>query len=164
MGVSAGFSQFVLEQMTKVAPVSLRRMFGGMGVYSGGLFFALLDEDTLFFKVDDSNRADFVGRGMEPFRPFGDERRSMQYYELPAEVLEDIEELREWMEKALAAARRGKSAKQKPGRAQRKTPASRKAATAAGARQGRGRGGRRGSAINKMIRPRKAGKRRPSGR
>ena len=46
-----------------------RSMFGGVGIYAGDLFFALLAEDRLYMKVDDSNRADFTAAGMEPFRP-----------------------------------------------------------------------------------------------
>jgi len=35
-------------------------MFGGVGIYCGDLFFGLIDDDTLYFKVDDSNRSDFT--------------------------------------------------------------------------------------------------------
>ncbi|HEU5180575.1 MAG TPA: TfoX/Sxy family protein [Candidatus Polarisedimenticolia bacterium] len=104
MAVSQGFREYVREQIERVAPLSMRAMFGGVGLYSGGVFFALIDDDTVFFKVDDRNRPDFEAAGMQPFRPFGDDRTSMQYYELPAEVLEDREDLRRWMRGALQAA------------------------------------------------------------
>jgi len=68
----------------------------GVGIYAGTVFFALIADDTLYFKVDDSNRADFVNRGMGPFRPYGGERETMQYYEVPHELLEDAEALRAW--------------------------------------------------------------------
>lgn len=103
------FASFVLEQLGRVAPVTGRRMFGGMGIYSGPHFFALIGDDRLFFKVDDSNRADFEARGMEPFRPYGDDR-AMQYYELPVDVLEDADELRVWMDNAIGVAQRAKGA------------------------------------------------------
>ena len=45
-------------------------MFGGLGLYSGEWFFALIDDDVLFFKVDDANREDYVSRGMKAFMPF----------------------------------------------------------------------------------------------
>jgi len=104
MAVSQGFREYVKEQLDRVTPVTLRSMFGGLGVYSRGLFFALIDDDTLYFKVDDSNRADYETRGMGSFRPFSDDRMTMQYYELPAEVLEEKEALRAWVGKSLAAA------------------------------------------------------------
>lgn len=93
-------------------------MFGGVGIYSGELFFALIAEDTLYFKVDESTRPDFEARGMEPFRPFGDAGGTMQYYQLPEDVLEDPEALRVWAEKALTVARQKKSQK-RSGRARR---------------------------------------------
>lgn len=84
-------------------------MFGGVGIYSSDLFFALIADDTLYFKVDESNRDDFEARRMEPFRPFGDTGGTMQYYQLPEDVLEDPEALRVWAEKALTVAGRKKT-------------------------------------------------------
>ena len=61
MTVSAGFRSYVLEQLGRVlSNVRSRSMFGGVGIYSGDLFFALIDDDTLYFKVDDSTRPGFV--------------------------------------------------------------------------------------------------------
>jgi DNA transformation protein len=83
-------------------------MFGGVGIYAGDLFFALLDDDTLYFKVDDATRPAFEDRGMTPFRPYGEGGEVMQYYEVPADVLEDPEALGPWVEAAIAVARRAK--------------------------------------------------------
>jgi len=79
-------------------------MFGGVGIYSGELFFALIADDTLYFKVDDSNRGDFEARRMGPFRPYGEDGESMQYYQVPEDLIEDPEALRPWAEKAIAVA------------------------------------------------------------
>jgi DNA transformation protein len=85
-------------------------MFGGVGLYARGLFFALIAEDRLYFKVDDTTRPDFERLGMEPFRPFGEEH-AMGYYEIPADVLEDTAQLEAWMRKAIAVAARAKEAR-----------------------------------------------------
>jgi DNA transformation protein len=112
MAVSASFQTFILEQLGRVVPkVRARSMFGGVGIYSGDLFFALIDNDTLYFKVDDSNRPDFTARKMEPFRPYGEDGETMGYYEVPADLLEDAEALRPWGEKAVAVASRKKKKK-----------------------------------------------------
>ncbi|HYR10691.1 MAG TPA: TfoX/Sxy family protein, partial [Longimicrobium sp.] len=87
-------------------------MFGGVGVYSDGLFFALMAGETLYLKVDDSNRGDFEAIGMGPFRPFDDDK-PMGYYELPADLLEDTEALRPWIDKAIDVARRSRKGKKK---------------------------------------------------
>jgi DNA transformation protein and related proteins len=110
MAVTRDYRDYVLEQLGRVSPVTARAMFGGVGVYHDGLFFALMDDDTLYLKVDDGNRATFEEAGMGPFRPFGDER-AMQYYELPADLLEDPERLRPWVDGALDAARRARRKK-----------------------------------------------------
>ena len=65
MAVSPSFRTYILEQLGRsVRDIRGRSMFGGVGIYSGGFFFALIDDDTLYFKVDESNRRDFEVRGM----------------------------------------------------------------------------------------------------
>ena len=107
MPVSHEFRQFVLDQLSEVMPVTARAMFGGVGLYAKGLFFALIDDDVVYFKADDQTRGDFLALGSKPFMPPGD-KPSLSYYELPTDVLEDLEQLGEWMNKALGAARRKK--------------------------------------------------------
>jgi DNA transformation protein len=89
--------------------IRARSMFGGVGVYSGDLFFALIADDTVYFKADESTRPEFEARGMGPFRPFGDDGGTMQYYQVPEDLLEDPEALRPWAEKAVAIARENRS-------------------------------------------------------
>jgi DNA transformation protein len=84
-------------------------MFGGVGIYSGEFFFALIADDTVYFKVDASTRPDFEARGMKPFRPFGDDGGTMKYFQLPEDLLEDPDALRSWAEKAVAIARQNKA-------------------------------------------------------
>lgn len=109
MPVSDGFRSFALEQLARVAPdLRSKRMFGGVGIYSGELFFALLDDDTLYLKVDAETRGAFEARGLGAFRPGGPDGEVMQYYELPVDVLEDAEALRPWVTDAIDVAARAK--------------------------------------------------------
>jgi DNA transformation protein len=110
MAVSESFKTFVLEQLRASEPVTSRAMFGGVGLYCRGAFFGLIAEDVLYFKVDDSSRREFEQAGSRPFRPYGEESYSMQYYEVPADVLEDRERLSTWREKAVAVAQRSATA------------------------------------------------------
>lgn len=115
MPVTPTFRAFVLEQLRRAAPaIRDRSMFGGVGVYSGDAFFALLDDDVVYFKVDDTNRPHFEAQGMGPFRPFGPDGEAMQYYEVPADLLEDVDTLTVWTEQAIAVARRARTRKPKP--------------------------------------------------
>lgn len=114
MAVSPEYREFVLEQLGRAAPsITSRAMFGGVGVYSGGFFFALLSGDTLYLKVDDTNRPDFEAAGMGPWRPFEGDTHAMGYYGLPADLLEDADALRPWAEKAIDVARRSRKSKKK---------------------------------------------------
>ena len=88
------------------ATIRAKAMFGGYGIYGDGLFFALLtSEEKLYLKVDDTNRGDFEAVGMGPFQPYSS-GIAMPYYEVPAELLENPDDLRPWLEKSVAVARR----------------------------------------------------------
>lgn len=106
MPVSDTFRSYALEQLDRaIGPVRARSMFGGVGLYAGDHFFALIADDTLYLKTDDSTRAAYETRGMGPFQPFGDKGSAMRYHELPADVLESPDELRAWAWRALDIAR-----------------------------------------------------------
>ena len=112
MSVSPTFKTFALEQLGRVATdIRARSMFGGVGIYAGQLFFALIDDDIVYLKVDDTNRPDFEALGLGPFQPFGDGGEVMQYYALSADLLEDAETLGPWVEKAIDVAQRKKNRK-----------------------------------------------------
>ena len=113
MAVSQGFTDFVVEQLEGCGVISTRRMFGGVGIYCGDTFFALIDNDILYLKVDDITRPEFERAGSGPFKPYGDDRETMQYYNVPTSVLEDAAELTRWGRKALEAAQRKKAAPRK---------------------------------------------------
>ena len=114
MAVSPGYQTFVLDQLRRVIPmVRAKRMFGGVGLYADELFFALIDDDTLYLKADDATRPDFERRGLRPFQPFGEGSAAMQYYQLPEDLLEDPEALRPWAEGAVDVARRAKTKKRR---------------------------------------------------
>ena len=113
MSVSPSYRTYVLEQLSLLGPVSARAMFGGLGLYHDSLFFGLVDDDTLYLKVDDTTRAGYEAAGMGPFRPSAEEGPTLGYYEVPAEVLEDRTRLREWAATAVAVARRAVAARGK---------------------------------------------------
>jgi len=120
MAVSDSFLAYVLEQLEGLGRVRSKRMFGGIGLYCDDLFFALIDDDTLYLKVDDTTRPDFTARGLRPFQPFRDKPEySMSYYEAPADALDDPEVLADWARKAVrvaAAARKPSARKGRPRR------------------------------------------------
>ena len=113
------FVDFVVEQLASLGGVTAKSMFGGWGVYYEGRMFALVADDTLYIKVDDTNRAEFEAAGLQPFRY---ERREkgeavMDYYEPPAAAVDDRELLCEWARKGIeAAARKAQKKRLRPGK------------------------------------------------
>ena len=105
MPVSKSYQTFVLEQLNRaVPPVRARAMFGGVGLYAGEVFFALIADDVVYFRTDESSQQEFESLGMAPFRPHGDDSVTMRYHQLPEEILEDPDTLRQWAERAITSA------------------------------------------------------------
>ena len=110
MGFSPKYREIVQERLSAVVPIQSKAMFGGVGIYSQGLFFALIAEDRLYLKADDTNRGDFEKAGMGAFYPF-DSPKPMHYWELPPGVIDKKRELALWVDKALRVAEAAKRKK-----------------------------------------------------
>ena len=87
-------------------------MFGGVGIYANGLFFALIDDDVLYLKGDESLKAEFEAAGSHAFAPFGLDK-PMAYWTAPAEALDDQDVLLDWSRKSLEVAARATAGKKK---------------------------------------------------
>jgi DNA transformation protein len=112
MPYSKDYLEYVLEQLAGLRGAVSRRMFGGAGLYYEELFFGLIAGDTLYLRVNDANRADYETLGMRRFRPYADKPHlSFNYYEVPAHVLEDADELVSWARRSLQAAQTAAAAR-----------------------------------------------------
>jgi DNA transformation protein len=118
VSVSDHYIAFVQDLLADFAPLRIKRMFGGAGVYSGDLFFAILVEDNLYLKVDDGNRAAYQDRGIQPFVYEGKDgrRETMSYYPVPPELLDDPDALAPWARQAIDAAQRTAAKQARSGR------------------------------------------------
>jgi len=120
MAVQKEYLAYILEQLEGLKDLRSRRMFGGVGLYSGELFFGLVDDDTLFFKSDSTNSAEYIARKMPRFMPFPARPEAvMAYYQVPADIIEDAEALIAWARKSVAVALNSRAAKVRPKRAKR---------------------------------------------
>lgn len=98
------FVEFAIEQLDRLGGVRARSMFGGHGLYSGEMFFAVIDEGRLYFKVSGATRPHYEERGMGPFTP-APTMVMKGYYEVPLDVLEDATELVRWAREACGVAK-----------------------------------------------------------
>ena len=92
----------VNDVFSRLKGVTARAMFGGHGLYLDGKIFAIIADEVLYFKTDESNRAEYETRGSKPFTYEGARGRkvAMSYWEVPATILEDTELVAEWAERS----------------------------------------------------------------
>jgi DNA transformation protein len=108
MVASDSFAEFLREQLAPLGRVTMRRMFGKTGVFCDGVMFGMVTENTLYFRVDDHNRAIF--KEAESFPPLNYEKKGstidLSFWRVPERLFDEPDELVIWARAALAAARR----------------------------------------------------------
>ena len=108
--------EFIRDLFSQFRPVTVKRMFGGAGVYCEGLMFGLVFDGAIFLKVDETSIPDFEREGSQPFvytrakSPDRVGRHSLSYWRLPERLYDDPDELAVWAGRALAIAQRKKAA------------------------------------------------------
>jgi DNA transformation protein and related proteins len=118
----------IVELFSVFGPVTVRRMFGGAGIYADGTMFALIADSVIYLKAGDNNVAMFEREGLPPFtyaRGQG-EGIVMSYRRMPDRLYDDPEELALWARAALAVAHQPKPRKRpavKKAKASRAKPA-----------------------------------------
>jgi DNA transformation protein len=125
MVASDTFAEFLREQLAPVGRVTMRRMFGKTGVFCDGVMLGMVTENTLYFRVDDHNRAIF--KEAECF-PLNYEKKGstidLSFWRVPERLFDEPDELVIWAQAALAAARRvaAERGRTAPGRKQKPQP------------------------------------------
>jgi DNA transformation protein and related proteins len=114
--MNSALTTHVVEQMAGFGPVTLKKMFGATAIYHSGLIFAMVADDVLFFKGDDTSKADFEKEGLAQFtyQSKSGGSTAMSYWRAPAICLDDADEMTAWCRKAYEAAQRSQKPKKKP--------------------------------------------------
>jgi DNA transformation protein len=113
--------EFISELFAPFGPVTVKRMFGGAGIWSEGLMFALVFDGAIFLKVDSASIPDFEREGSRPFVYTRAKSRgrvgraSLSYWRLPERLYDDPDELAVWANRALAIAQHKKLAPRQRG-------------------------------------------------
>jgi DNA transformation protein and related proteins len=111
MGAAAnGTHAFIIELLSGCGPVTIKRMFGGAGVYAGGVMIGLVANDVLHLKVDEALKRDLGAQGSEPFiwipasGPRAGEAVDMGYWRIPDAALDDADLAVMWARRAIEVA------------------------------------------------------------
>lgn len=100
--------EFLTDLFVDFGPVTLRRMFSGYGISADGTNFALALRAGLYFRADDQTIPQFEAEGCGPFQ-YQTRAKTVtvnSYWQLPARLFDDAEELAVWARAALGAAQR----------------------------------------------------------
>jgi DNA transformation protein len=108
MTASAEFIALLREHLTPLGPVAPRRMFGVTGLFCHGLMFAMVSNDTLYFRADDQTADLFQEAANEPKFSYIKQGKTIQlaYWPAPDRLLDDPQDLLAWSRAALGAAAR----------------------------------------------------------
>jgi DNA transformation protein len=108
MVASDSFAEFLREQLGPLGPVTMRPMFGKTGVFCDGVMLGMVRDNTLYFRVDEDNRAAF--KEAESFPPLNYQKKGgpidLSFWRAPERLFDEPDELVSWARAALAAARR----------------------------------------------------------
>jgi len=115
--MSRDYADYICDLLSPLGPVTARGMFGGFGIYRDGLMFGLIADDVLYFRCDDGNRSAYEAAGSAPFRPFADKPNfkptQLPYWEVPAELFDEPDDLCHWARAAFDAALRCRKPKKR---------------------------------------------------
>ncbi len=116
MSEAAADLAFAEDLFSGLGHVQARRMFGGAGLYAGGVMFALVDEGRIYLKTDEALQADLAAAGAvswiytERRGPKAGVPQETSYWSLPEPALDDPDEACAWARRALAVAEAKKAA------------------------------------------------------
>ncbi len=108
MVASDSFAEFLREQLAPIGPVMMRRMFGKTGVFCDSVMFGMVTDNTLYFRVDEQNKA--ILKEAESSPPLNYQKQGetidLSFWRVPERLFDEQDELIVWARAALAAARR----------------------------------------------------------
>lgn len=99
------FLAFLLAELKPVGSLTPHRFFGGWQLRSDGVQFAIVMGGTLFFRVEGQLQSELQEAGSRPFAytKAGREIVVRKYMAAPEEALDDLDQLREWARRVIAA-------------------------------------------------------------
>ncbi len=122
MTASASYIEWLIEILSPIGHVAVKRMFGGAGVYCDGVMFAIIADDQLYLKTDEAGQAAFAAGGSGPFTydTKNGPGQLKSYWKAPEHLADDSDAMIGWARRAVAIARSAFASKSAPQRTTKK--------------------------------------------
>lgn len=112
--MSKDYAEYILDLLSPYGSMTSRAMFGGYGIYKDGLIVGIIVDDELYFKVDDNSKKKYEALASVPFTyNRGEKIFAMSYWKVPIEIMENEDDLAEWLEEAYIVSMKSKRLKKK---------------------------------------------------
>lgn len=93
--------QTLVDRLADVTDdVEARMMLGTVGVFASDRQIGILDDEALYLRTDESNRATFEEKGATPYNG-GDGVAQVSYFQVPSPILDNDDALSAWVSHAL---------------------------------------------------------------
>jgi DNA transformation protein len=116
MRVKSNLADYVTGELAFLGRISTKAIFGGVGIFIDERLLGIVMDDKVYLHTDVSNIEAYTSRGMPQFKPYPNAfDLTTDHHQVPAEVLDDPAQLRQWGEQALAAAIEAAKVKQLAG-------------------------------------------------
>ena len=115
VGIGSELATYVVELLSPLGGIGAKRFFGGVGIVRDAVLFAMIMDETLYFRVDAESRQRYEAAGSQAFS-YGTRNGSRTiagFFTVPDAVLEEPDDLRDWARGAIAAAAAAKARRKK---------------------------------------------------
>jgi DNA transformation protein and related proteins len=107
MSASKEFIEYIMELLEPIAAIEGSKFFGGYGIKSDSIQFAMIMGNSLYFVVNDKTRPKYAKLNKQPFSytTKNGKRLVKRYFEVPEDLLEEQDALLEWARESIAVAK-----------------------------------------------------------
>jgi len=91
------YLNYILDQLRLLPNITYTKMFGGYGLYNDGKFFAIISGTplNLYFKTNKKTSVIYRDYKSKFFSP-SKTQHLKNYYNVPNQIIENVEELASW--------------------------------------------------------------------
>lgn len=105
MQTNPSLANYVTEQLAFLGPISNRPIFGVIGIFIEDRLLGIVAHESLYLHTGPGNCGDYLSRGSKQFKPYPNAfDLTTDHHQVPPDIVSDVDQLKVWGERALAAA------------------------------------------------------------